>query len=243
MTDSVATISYAQPVMHSCPLCRQRPVVAKTIYGHPVCKKCFYAFANRRQLGYLVDALIIIIPNVIITMGAMHVLLSVIGLSETVAGFALLPVSALLMCVFIMKDGFNGGSPGKKLCGTQVLDDATGQPIGFGQSFKRNSILLVGLIPFVGGIASLVVIIGLAVQVAKGYRWGDRFAGTRVIWKKYANLAVFGGNALICEQCGYELVGNVSGTCPECGTPVSEHNRQRLADTPPVSPAPAGLTS
>ena len=242
MTDSVGTISYARPVMHSCPLCRQRPVVAKTIYGHPVCKKCYYAFANRRQLGYLVDAILITIPNVLISLAAVR-LLEEMGLKDTAATLALLPLSLALMCIFIMKDGFNGGSPGKKLCGTQVLDDATGQPIGFIQSFKRNSILLVGLIPVVGGIASLVVIIGIAVQVAKGYRWGDRFAKTRVIWKKYAHLAVFGGNALICEQCGYDLIGNVSGTCPECGTPVSEHNRQRLAATPPVSTAPAGLSS
>ncbi len=25
-----------------------------------------------------------------------------------------------------------------------------------------------------------------------------------------------------CENCGYDLTGNVSGICPECGTPVSE---------------------
>jgi hypothetical protein len=24
-----------------------------------------------------------------------------------------------------------------------------------------------------------------------------------------------------CGQCGYDLTGNVSGVCPECGTPVS----------------------
>ena len=25
-----------------------------------------------------------------------------------------------------------------------------------------------------------------------------------------------------CEHCGYDLTGNVSGVCPECGTPTSE---------------------
>lgn len=24
----------------------------------------------------------------------------------------------------------------------------------------------------------------------------------------------------ICERCGYDLTGNVSGVCPECGNPV-----------------------
>jgi predicted amidophosphoribosyltransferase len=23
-----------------------------------------------------------------------------------------------------------------------------------------------------------------------------------------------------CQKCGYDLTGNVSGICPECGTPV-----------------------
>lgn len=25
----------------------------------------------------------------------------------------------------------------------------------------------------------------------------------------------------ICRNCGYSLIGNISGVCPECGTPVS----------------------
>jgi hypothetical protein len=25
----------------------------------------------------------------------------------------------------------------------------------------------------------------------------------------------------LCVRCGYELTGNVSGICPECGTPVA----------------------
>jgi predicted amidophosphoribosyltransferase len=25
----------------------------------------------------------------------------------------------------------------------------------------------------------------------------------------------------ICPRCGYSLTGNVSGVCPECGTPVA----------------------
>jgi hypothetical protein len=26
-----------------------------------------------------------------------------------------------------------------------------------------------------------------------------------------------------CRRCGYDLTGNVSGACPECGTPVPDH--------------------
>ena len=28
--------------------------------------------------------------------------------------------------------------------------------------------------------------------------------------------------AHVCLQCGYSLTGNVSGVCPECGTPCTE---------------------
>lgn len=28
-----------------------------------------------------------------------------------------------------------------------------------------------------------------------------------------------------CGRCGYDLRGNVSGCCPECGTPVRAHGR------------------
>ncbi len=233
MSAPVGTISYASPQMQPCPLCLKRPVVKKTIYGHPVCKKCYYAFANRRQLGYLVDAILITFINVPINLALVGLLVQA-GLSELASTFALLPVSAAIMVLYIMKDGFNGASPGKRLCGIQVLDDASGRPIGFLQSFKRNSILLVGLIPFAGGLVALIFLVVIAIQVAGGYRLGDRFAKTRAIWKKYAHLPVFGGDSLVCEQCGYDLIGNTSGTCPECGTPVSEQNRRRLEGAQPV---------
>lgn len=32
----------------------------------------------------------------------------------------------------------------------------------------------------------------------------------------------------ICEQCGYNLTGNTSGTCPECGTPIPENQLRHL---------------
>jgi predicted RNA-binding Zn-ribbon protein involved in translation (DUF1610 family) len=27
-----------------------------------------------------------------------------------------------------------------------------------------------------------------------------------------------------CAKCGYNLTGNVSGVCPECGTPIARHH-------------------
>lgn len=28
---------------------------------------------------------------------------------------------------------------------------------------------------------------------------------------------------LLCVKCGYDLTGNVSGICPECGTPIRKN--------------------
>jgi hypothetical protein len=38
----------------------------------------------------------------------------------------------------------------------------------------------------------------------------------------------------LCIGCGYDLTGNVSGACPECGSPVSEdrHSSEENAGTP-----------
>ncbi|MGB7156789.1 MAG: RDD family protein [Tepidisphaeraceae bacterium] len=222
------TLPYAGPSTgQTCPLCRQRPTWKKPLYGYPVCKKCYYKFANRRQLAYLIDAVLFAIV-------AFAIFLPFEGLiaaaAPTLVAYEILTsvVAVAVACVFIMKDGFGGQSPGKRLTGVLVLDEQSGQPISFGQSFKRNAILLIGQVPFVGHIAGLGVIVVLAIQLNKGYRAGDRFASTRVIWKKYARSLVFGGDGLLCEQCGYELTGNVSGVCPECGTAVSPRVRQLL---------------
>jgi len=229
MTQIPPTLSYSTPISGTCPLCDTRPLGKYKIYGTPVCKKCYYAFANRRQLAYLIDVLIWLVPVIIINIPVQRWLLHS-GLMGMELQAVALAVSTALTCLFIMKDGFNGQSPGKRLTGVQVLDQRTGQPIGFGQSFKRNSILLLGQIPWwIGPVAGLVVILIIAVQVAKGYRIGDRFGQTRVIWKKYARLPAFSADALKCETCGYDFHGNISGVCPECGTAISEPNAERLA--------------
>lgn len=230
-------LAYAEPHNQTCPLCTQRPVKAKyQIYGHPVCKKCYYAFANRRQLGYLVDGLLFLIPSMLIGF-ALGMLFVQMGISQPLQQLLTPIVFFPIACIYVMKDGFKGQSPGKMMMGTVALDEATGQPIGFKQSFKRNSVLLLAQIPFAGPLVGLVIILIIAFQVAKGYRLGDRFAQTKVIWKKYADQPVFGGKATVCESCGYDLRGNSSGTCPECGKPVSATNAANIAASG-VSPSP-----
>ena len=39
-----------------------------------------------------------------------------------------------------------------------------------------------------------------------------------------------------CSNCGYNLTGNTSGVCPECGTPVPKESADR---SPRPAPGPA----
>lgn len=214
----------------SCPLCQKRPLSERTIYGHRVCKHCSYDFASRRQIAYLIDAVFFLVPatgaTYALNIGFDRVGLDGFGLAlaQAIAGLA-------LMSLFLTKDGFAGFSPGKRILGLQVRDQSTGRPIGFAQSFQRNAILLIGQIPvpIAGPLIGLFVILIIAMQVARGPRLGDRQAKTQVIWLKYAQTSVFGNDALLCECCGYDLHGNVSGTCPECGNALSDRVATRLA--------------
>jgi hypothetical protein len=61
----------------------------------------------------------------------------------------------------------------------------------------------------------------LAFTLMKGWRWGDPWARTRVVWKKHEFKPPFDPRGLRCIYCGYDLTGNVSGRCPECGNLVS----------------------
>jgi len=113
-----------------------------------------------------------------------------------------------------MKDGFGGRSPGKALMGARVIDAETREPIGFLRSLKRNLVLM---IPYVG-------VIGVALTMMKGRRWGDRWAKTQVVWYKYEYRIPFDLRGILCTTCGYNLTGNVSGRCPECGTMIQKND-------------------
>lgn len=215
---SNATLDYASPAAGICRICHQRPITpGKAIYLHPVCKKCYYSLANRRQLAYLIDAILFAIPSIGISFAISFVLLEYVT-AEWQFELMLIPLTLVLQVVFAMKDGLNGQSPGKMITDVQVIDTQTYRPISFVQSFKRNWWFLLGVIPFVGGFVQLVLIIIVIVQMGKGPRVGDATAGTRVIRKSQADSPVFGGQGILCKTCGYNLTGNQSGICPECGT-------------------------
>ncbi len=209
-----------------CPLCGRsgRRRDKWRLYQAHVCRKCYYSFANRRQLAYIVDALLWWPISLIVLMG-LEEIMSVTGAFDAgTISMASMSVSWLVLpLIFSLKDGFGGKSPGKALCGVRVVDRETFQPIGHGASLKRNLVLIVPFMPLI-----------VAVFLSRGYRLGDGWARTKVIWKKHAGHPLFLGE-LVCDRCSYDLTGNTTGVCPECGAVRS--NRGGLVAAPATQPA------
>lgn len=210
--------SSVEKVRFSCPICAReikRPHKAKKLYDFRVCKRCRNGFANRRQAAVIVDyLLLLVVPGAALEVWAEYQFgaprpapfwIAYLGLNW-LAGFVTVWI---LPMIWFAKDGFNGMSLGRWLCGVQVVDVNTREPIGFWQSFKRNLVFLVPLSP-------LIVLL----TMMKGRRWGDGWAATVVIWRKYAHKAPFDPRGIYCTGCGYNLTGNVTGRCPECFTPI-----------------------
>jgi len=152
----------------------------RTLYGHLVCKKCYYSFANRREFAYFVD----ILGYWAICLVAVTVFGALMGAAgssqQEIQNMASAVAWILFPLILLFKDCFSGQSAGKAMCGVKVIDETTGEPGGLGASFQRNLPLLVPFVPLV-----------VAFQLRKGHRTGDGWSNTKVIWKKYANHPIF----------------------------------------------------
>jgi len=203
------------PYAERCPICQRAVKVKKTrrLFGIPVCRKCSNAFANRRQVAYIVDLILLIVASFLVGSGfavAFPELTSPTYVaSNTEITFWLIFNWIVVPIVFGMKDGFAGQSPGKWLTGVQAVDKDSRAPVRFLQALKRNLVLVVPIMPLVA-----------ALQLIKGVRSGDTWANTAVIWKKHRHKMPFDPRGILCTSCGYDLTGNVSGRCPECGKEI-----------------------
>ena len=193
-----------------CPLCQTAKHMRRTklLYGTLVCKRCYYRFANMRQLAYIVDAIIWLPITYFLEFGLALVFESA-RLDPMISDFVYLGLGWVVFpMIFFCKDSFRGHSPGKWVCGVRVVYQDGVEPIGIASSFKRNLPLMIPLMPLV-----------VAFLLQKGHRLGDGWAKSKVVWKRYANHPVFTG-LFACQRCQFDLTGNMSGVCPECGTPV-----------------------
>jgi len=188
-------MSTQAPTAPQCCLCgKWLQLGSKPLYGSQVCPKCFNDFAWKRAFAYIID---IVIVNAIV--GILTVVMIIIGAvlvgaaqsannDQAATAGAVVFVLGYLGCflmayvLIIMRDGHQGMSPGKRILGLKVINSVSGAPAGWGDSFKRNIILAVPVIP-------IVVIVQLF--SGNGLRLGDEWSRTKVIWQQYADRAPF----------------------------------------------------
>lgn len=196
----------------NCPICdgEVKTKAMRMLYNVPVCKKCRNGFANRRQGAYILDYICLWMLSALFGVGLGILFPEAFDSnrphSTAMEWFWLAYTWLLIPLFFALKDGMHGYSPGKRVCGVRAVDGDTLEPIGFGRSFKRNLWFLLPIAPLI-----------ILVQMIKGRRLGDKWARTKVIWSKYKHRVPFDTRGVLCQGCGYNLTGNVSGRCPECG--------------------------
>lgn len=123
-----APVQSLVPDQAICPIC-DRAVRAKRmrkLYNVPVCYKCSNAFANWRQLAWIIDYLALMIVSVLVGVLVemfLDAISSSSGNSSSAGGIIwFLFIGVVIPLFFYCKDGFAGYSPGKWLCGVRVVD-------------------------------------------------------------------------------------------------------------------------
>ena len=115
------------------------------------------------------------------------------------------------------------------LCGLFV--GVVSIPIGVNTLWRKDVVRTAGALTMV----LVPVSVGAVVAVAKGGLLGIAVAPLAFPIALYASCAVLkdhlpnvlsDGSHPLCEKCGYDLTGNESGRCPECGTPVKAHGNE-----------------
>lgn len=91
------------------------------------------------------------------------------------------------------------GMLGGALAGTVFLPDSRDY---IGMSMGRSS-----LGKYISEFCAFAVIMGLTCRAV------GRYSHERCEWRKQLRI----GAHPICASCGYDLTGNMSGVCPECG--------------------------
>lgn len=195
-----------------CSVCDAPMLLAgKRLYGYSICEKCHSDFAMKRAFAYIVDMTLWSV--VCFPLSIFIILLS--GISGAVvetathnnnsgANMAMLVFFVCIlgsMFLVLAMDGFKGHSPAKAMFGLQVIDDLTGRPINFWDSFQRNLPLAVPFMPLYA-----------AFQIFQydGRRMGDGWARTKVIWKPYRDKAPFLSRKQLQAQLAAKAAGKIS---------------------------------
>ncbi|MEX2504302.1 MAG: RDD family protein [Egicoccus sp.] len=125
----------------------------------------------------LLDILIVAIPASIV----LWFIGAGVGFGDSWIGSAL--TSLLWFGYFVYLESSRGSTIGKQILNLKVIS-ASGAPPSTEEAAKRNVWMLFGLVPWIGGVASLVAVIVIIVTISsdnhnRGYH--DTFAGTAVM--------------------------------------------------------------
>lgn len=179
------------------------------------CAKCQKSLYNRRTVAYLFDTFVIFGLFMYVPMGIALVVLAGMQDNQTTETVLPLVLNGLFFAaalLFLFRDKlFAGAGPGKRLTGLRVVKTSDGvTPLGPGQAFLRWISLNIPIF----NLADLMV----PYRDVLMRRYGDRWAGTRVI-DTDAKLQKTRTNVLIrLDQKGVQLDSPVT-------TPMSEFAR------------------
>lgn len=142
-----------------------------------------------RFLAKLIDGILLGIVNFIIVTTLIFGVMFSAGLGSRgmmpFGGFSLtgliasVVTAAIWVGYFVFMESSRGQTVGKMLLKLEVRGPDGGRP-SMEAAFKRNAWMLLSIIPFIGGLAQLVVAIIIAVTInnsATNTGWHDDFAG------------------------------------------------------------------
>lgn len=131
-----------------------------------------------------------LIDGLIVALAVLGVLaiLAMLGLHEVDGGVLMEQVPVLVTALigfgyFVLHEGSGGSTLGKMVLGLRVVGPEGDDP-AIDVAAKRNLWLLLGVIPAVGGVLSLIAVIAIIVTVAQSEDnrgWHDKSAGATVV--------------------------------------------------------------
>lgn len=134
-----------------------------------------------RFVARLLDAVIIGLPaSLVLAVAGLPA--PTIGLGGTEVWMRSAVTGLLWFTYYVAFESRTGWTVGKRLLGIRVAETGGDAP-GIAASATRNSWILLGLVPWVGGIAMLAAVIAIAVTISSGEDTRglhDRLAGTFV---------------------------------------------------------------
>lgn len=138
------------------------------------------AIVNAIITFVVVATLLFSSSNMGVTGGFFTSNLSPAGITATVIGLV------ILFGYFVGMEVTSGATLGKMLVGEKVVGAGGGNPTPE-ESFKRNSWMLLTIVPFIGGLLQLVAAGYILYTISDdphNLGWHDKFSGTRVVRTK-----------------------------------------------------------